>query len=66
MHWRGEEAAVSVYLESGTVQVCCFCYPGESIFGQFPHWQGLGLRVSHGLCKKHKAEMAPSKKGGAQ
>lgn len=35
------------------IKVCAWCYPGDSIFNHYPHWGGLGLRLSHGICAAH-------------
>ena len=47
----------TAYLHEGLVRVCMCCHPGDSIYQRYPHWRGLGLRISHGLCAAHKAEM---------
>lgn len=39
----------------GIVHCCAWCYPGASLVQSFP--QFAGKKVSHGLCKTHKAEM---------
>jgi len=40
-----------------TIKVCAWCYPKDSIFLRFPHWAGLGLEVSHGICPDCKGRL---------
>jgi len=37
-------------LAAGILTVCGWCMPGNTVFERFPHYAGLGLTVSHGIC----------------
>lgn len=41
----------------GLIKVCGWCYPKDSIYEVYPHWRGLGLDITHGICKMHKRKM---------
>lgn len=39
------------------VTVCAWCCPGESIFELYPQLKFAGVKISHGICPEHKAQM---------
>jgi len=41
--------------ESNILAVCGWCWPGKTIFGEFP-WLSY-RQLSHGICKRHGAEL---------
>lgn len=41
--------------EFGIVHCCAWCYPGASLVEAFPMF--AGKKVSHGMCKPHRAAM---------
>ena len=41
----------------GTITVCAWCHPKDSIFQVHPEWQGLGLKITHGICFEHRKKL---------
>lgn len=52
--WR---TGLSPHLVEGIIRVCSWHQPGDSIYQERPEWRGLGLTISHGVCKNCKEKI---------